>query len=1236
VTDSDHQPPGQNRGLRRARLGLIGLVVIVGLVSAAIAFDQEQQSFESRQNGVGDRSVVSARSTAMHAVAGLSGASALVDSDGEVGSEAFERFQRAVMEGSALQALAYIPVVPATQRPAYESEAGSIVDLDGDRFETAAERDEYWPVRTVLPDDPLGRPLIGVDVAHFPLSAAVAREARDSGEPRFTEAIVFTEELSIFFVLKPIYRAGVDEADPSARRAGHAGFFASVYTGEDLAAELANDLPEGVDFVVRDGATVLATSERPPQGGVQRTLDVGGRTWMLQVQDRRDTGHPLTWLILAVTALVAFGLVLLYRRSSRYEREMRATTALIQRTADLAQRLSGAATVEEVAAEIKEHVPRIFGARSAAFGLLDRERRTATVLGGSVGRAEMPLEALEPLAAAVRSGGLALDEGRGRARSDASPDAGSSAAMALTDRDRNVVAGVVVSWRSPRRFDAPTVAALRTLAELCEQTLRRAEFTDQISRGAEQLAFLAEGFAGAATVDQTALVVNERGRQPVAAVTARIGVVDTGRGVLVLHEGAAATAGRESPDAVLPLEEGLPITEAMRTGRPVLLEVSSVVDEEGRSRRSADGDALTPSGGARAALPLRDDEETIGAIEFIWDGRRIFDGAFVSTLWTIADMAAQAIRRARLIEAQVDEARHNRDLARLAQDLTGRAHTEDVTGYLAAGVVTPLDASHAAVGLVRDGMLHRHFSSPLPDTGRAEVERVLEPTPLGESMPLTDAARTGEDVLLADPGQAAARYPTVAAMWEAVGFQATANLALRDRNGRVIGALGVAWDHPVVFGKELRDRLTTVAGIAAQTLERAQLSDQLRDTANRNELLADLAQIIAGARTTAEVGRALVEHGASPVEATSVSVGLLDEFGEELVPLAHPGIDPINPRGWLRPSLTGGHPVGDVLRTHRPVLLSSADRSSDRYPAFGGELAAAGIEAAAYLPLLDADGTTMGAIGFGWGSEQEFTPGMLATLRTIAQMCAQTVERSRLGEAEHRLVASLQSRVITPLPQVRSLSIAQRYLPAARQVGMGGDWFEGIACDEHRYAIVLGDIAGHGINAVADMIELRSVIGSMVRAGTSLGEIFPLASTLLQGGGNAVTASAWIGIVDTSESSVTYVTAGHPPPLMRTASGQVLLLEGGRHPLLGVPSRRQEPATAPFVPGSVLVAYTDGLIERRAESIDASIERARKGLQVVVGGDSEVVADHLIGWCLEGEEPDDDVALVVVSHNCRD
>ena len=1245
------------RTLRRTRWVVVVVTLVVGLAASGIAWRQANRDAEAREVALTRSVTEAARATAANAIAGLGGASALVDDSGHIDPVAFSAFQRDVDADSSLEALGYVPTVTAAERPVFEAAIRRpILEVDGTLVHAAEDRPSYWPIQLISPPaapSGLGA-LIGFDIADNPLTDEPAHRARDENRTTVTQTLGPIQGTSFFFILKPLYRLGAPIDTVEQRRAAHVGFVASAYSGAQLSRAMGRELPEDVRYEVRDGTTVVAATTPKPTGGDTRTFDLGGRDLAVRVQDVRPVSHDLSWFLLGITGVIVGALLILMRRSDRFERETARTTTLIGRTAELAQFLAGAATADQVASVIGLHVPPIFGAQGASFGEVDRDAGVVRIqhgpnvdpeLASRYGTVDLADHA--PVSTTVRTGSPTLVRGATDWAREADPvlakefqDAGvrASAVLPLESDDGEVVATVGISWDRPQRFDGITEATFRTVAELCEQSLERAAFTDRVAARASDLAKLAELLAGAATIDDAARTITGHGRQPVGASAASIGVIDESAGVLRVHHGDTVGPDMLRLYSNPPLDAPLAFTDAARTGEVVL-----VPDYETYVERYPDTDPSNAElgRGGRAALPLRADDRIIGSIVFAWAAPVDFDDALVFSLTTVAEMTAQTLQRARLTESQAADARHSRDLARLAQGLASRAHTEDITAFLTKSVLDPLDATHAIVGVVDGEVLRRSFSSGLSRLGGPDADEEHATTPLDDRTPLTDAARTGIGVFLGTGAELRRAYPELDEAWDLMGCQAMAATTVRDRTGRVVGSLGVMWDRPVRFDDDLRDRLTTVTGIVGQSMERARLSDELRDSAARNELLADFAQHLAQVRTVDELCDAVLEHAGLPAGAARANIALVDDVHRRLDVRPRRLFDsPADVGEDDRGGVTTGVserlddalPATDATRTREPVLLASPAEIAERYP---GEVADAaersGLAATAHLPLLRPDGSTMGAIGFGWSEPTQFTPTVRATLRTLAELCSQTLERTRLGEAEHRLVESLQHRVVTPLPTAAGISIAQRYLPAARQVGMGGDWYEGIAVDDHRYALVVGDIAGHGIAAVADMIQLRSIIGSLLRSGTPLGEVFARVASLLQQGRAGLTATSCVAVVDTAADEVRFVSAGHLPPVLRGPDGSVRLLEGGRQPLLGVPSTVVEPGRAPCAPGSGLVPNTDGISARRHAACDDSIARLTAAVAAAGTLPPERFADDVITRCLDGRAPEDDVALVVVA-----
>ncbi|MFL6207053.1 MAG: PP2C family protein-serine/threonine phosphatase, partial [Acidimicrobiales bacterium] len=336
-------------------------------------------------------------------------------------------------------------------------------------------------------------------------------------------------------------------------------------------------------------------------------------------------------------------------------------------------------------------------------------------------------------------------------------------------------------------------------------------------------------------------------------------------------------------------------------------------------------------------------------------------------------------------------------------------------------------------------------------------------------------------------------------------------------------------------------------------------------------------------------------------------------------------------RRFTDPPLDAPLAFTDAARTGLMVLIGDYETFVDRYPESASATGSLGFGARAALPVRDSEGTVVGSIVHAWAGPRVFDDTLVSTLLTIADIAGQALERAHLAETEHRLVTNLQGSLLVPLPPARSLDLAARYLPAVADIGMGGDWYEGIVIDDDRYALIVGDVAGHGITAVGDMAQLRAVIGALVRLDTPMDQVFAQATRTLEVAKHHPTASSLLVIVDTARQLVSYAVAGHPPPVVRAPSGESGLLEGGRQPILGIGIDGVTTAEHPFPPGALLVAYTDGLIERRGEPIDVSLQELLAHVAEAPEGASDA-ADHLLEACLHGLDPGDDVALVVVAH----
>ena len=330
--------------------------------------------------------------------------------------------------------------------------------------------------------------------------------------------------------------------------------------------------------------------------------------------------------------------------------------------------------------------------------------------------------------------------------------------------------------------------------------------------------------------------------------------------------------------------------------------------------------------------------------------------------------------------------------------------------------------------------------------------------------------------------------------------------------------------------------------------------------------------------------------------------------------------------------------VGETIVEMVPVVLGAesaslrfwgtgAGSSRSRGPA---GLSPEGEVGSTELVLHDGDDRPIAELVILWGESGPSDLTNDPTLSTVTELLGQTLERVRLYEVEHTLVQALQSRVLREIPPHEGLDVAARYLAAEPGLSMGGDFYDGVPLEGDRLAVVVGDITGHGVQAAADMAELRTILHAALALGGPIGEVFDHAQNVLRRDIEFTLASAVIAVVDVATSTLSYVSAGHPPLLMRDPSGTVMSLEGARRTLLGLPAPPVEAATVAFGPGSVLVAYTDGLVERPGETIDAGIERLGHVLSDRRGTTADELAESILSELIGGAATRDDVAFVVV------
>jgi anti-sigma regulatory factor (Ser/Thr protein kinase) len=250
----------------------------------------------------------------------------------------------------------------------------------------------------------------------------------------------------------------------------------------------------------------------------------------------------------------------------------------------------------------------------------------------------------------------------------------------------------------------------------------------------------------------------------------------------------------------------------------------------------------------------------------------------------------------------------------------------------------------------------------------------------------------------------------------------------------------------------------------------------------------------------------------------------------------------------------------------------------------------------------------------------------------FASRAALFVDGARRYSRERATALTLQRSMLpTGLSHPASVDVRHRYLPGSKLIEVGGDWYESIALPCGRVALVVGDVAGHGVRAAVTMGRLRTAIKTLTMLELPPAETLQRLDDLMHELGvfEPHFATCVYAVYDSVDGTCEVASAGHLPPLLVRPDGTSEYLDVSPAPPLGIGASPIVSRTLPIEDGSLLVMYTDGLVERRTEDIDLGLERLRK----VFGPRSpEQTLDELCREALAdvyGDHQRDDIAILV-------
>ncbi len=811
--------------------------------------------------------------------------------------------------------------------------------------------------------------------------------------------------------------------------------------------------------------------------------------------------------------------------------------------------------------------------------------------------------------------------------------------------DRRIGAAVVGS-REQRSFGDADIQLLTDAAERAVWAVRHGlllaaerDARDTVAERLTRLRVIAQELLTHLTVESVVDTVVNRGLSLLGAMGGAVWEL-TDDETLHLRGTVGYPADIVERWQALPLSAEGPSPEAARTGSRVVLR--SVGERDDRypalKGRGSVGDAFV-------AAPLVVEGRTIGvlglgferAVELDEDGLAFIDAATAQ--------CAAAMHRALVVEARERSLAAAQESARrlaALQGLTARladARDEATTlDVIVEDLVGAIGAEQCAVSLLDPDaqVMHTvrfHGMSP-------EVQAEFRTFPVEPGMPAGDALLRHQPVLLRTPEERDSDYPALEGRPPAVNAWACLPLSVGDRD---LGVLSLGLHPSTPFGPADLEFFAALADQCAHALERARLLESEAANRDRLELLAEAGRIF-----TAPLDMRLTSRQFSQLVvgriADAVSVHLREPDGSYSL-AASEHRDP--EQAELQRLLALRLPdvivdfYDDVLSRGETVVFSGLTPEEALAP-IEDEVLRAGLakrppETSVVLPLL-AGGRALGVLVATTvaGGRPPLGSRQRAQLEELAGRLALAIDSARLLRQQIEIAHTLQRSLLpASLPRVPGAEVAVRYLPGAEGVDVGGDFYDVIPLPSGRIGLVVGDVMGRGVRAAAVMGQLRAAVRSYSLEGhppaALLTRLDRLVGTLEEG----LLVTALYAEWDPKAGTVLCACAGHLPPLLRLPGGEPAYVELDPGVPLGVGLQSYREVELALPPGSLLVAYTDGLVEGRDLPVEVGMQR----LAAAVAGAYRAIdvcdaaLDELRPAATARRVDDDTALLALVTHD---
>ncbi len=504
-------------------------------------------------------------------------------------------------------------------------------------------------------------------------------------------------------------------------------------------------------------------------------------------------------------------------------------------------------------------------------------------------------------------------------------------------------------------------------------------------------------------------------------------------------------------------------------------------------------------------------------------------------------------------------------------------------------------------------------------------------------VPGVEAISTGEPIFIESPEHRRERYPQYA---DDPTHDAFVVLPLAPLAGaRAVLAFGFA--EPRRFDDDDRSYIAAVVEACAQALQRATAHEAQLAALSRLRTLLDSSEQLGALDDPDRVVETIASLGATRIGVWATVVRILPDNTLERTVVAHrdPALTPLTQE--VMTQLPEDHAsLQRVIDTGEPMLCKGLPDLADAIAdddALRAKLEAIGFESYLLVPITIA-GRRLAVLSIGASAPIRLGPSDVELAVDLGRRGASALERAQLWqasqkqlEAEQRIVELLQRTIIPDrLPALPGVRVAAAYRPAEVEVDVGGDWFDAFVAPDDSIIIVVGDVAGHGVQAASLMGRVRNALRAYAIEDTGPASILIRLHKLLRAHDSLEMVTAFVARYDPARNTMTWSRAGHPPPLLVGPGGAALFLDEINGPPLGTMVSEYRSAVTPMQAGSLLVCYTDGLIERRDRIIDDGLDWLQQRVRGYVDDDIDTLCNKLVDDPFVPHPSPDDICVLAM------